>query len=79
MTWVSRGVVVTGTRSRRSVNPNAGRQGINRVHGLGLDLAAADDDVGTLARNAVDGHVDECGPGLEDVSVGGHLRNVVHN
>ena len=73
------GIVVRRTGSVRGVNANAGGQGVNRVHDLGLNLAAADDDVGTVAGNAVDGHIDERGSGLEDVGVGRHLGNMVHN
>ena len=70
---------VRRTGSRRRVNANASRQGSDRVHGLGLDLAATDNDVGTIAGDAIDGHVDERGSGLEDVGIGGHLGNVVYD
>ena len=46
---------------------------------MGLYLAASNDDVGTVTRNAVDGHVNERGSGLEDVGVGRHLGNMIHN
>ena len=42
-----------------------------------LDLAAPNDDIGTFARDTVDGHEDERGSRLEDVCIGWHLRNMV--
>ena len=41
-----------------------------------LDVAAADDDVGPVARYTIHSYEDERGPGLENVGVGGHLRNM---
>jgi len=46
---------------------------------LRLDVAAANNDIGTIAGNAVDSHPDEGGPGLEDVGIGGHLGYVEHD
>lgn len=56
---------------------NAGRQVLDRIHGLGLDVAAINNDVGTVAKDAIDGHIDKCGTRSEDVGVGGYLANVV--
>lgn len=72
-------VVVRRPGSSRGISANARRQRVDSVHSLGLNLATADNDVAAVAGNTVYGHVDERGSGLEDVGVGWHLANVVHN
>ena len=71
------GACIVRTVSVRRVITNTGRQGINGVHGLRLDVSAANNEVGAIARYTVNGHEEERGSGLEDVCVGGHLRNMV--